>query len=91
MDPTTIFCPNLVRPARGKVGKGYIGIHSRQEQRFVCRQCGKISSATKGTVFYRLRTPSRHCVAGADPPCPWRSTARHRRHLRVRRAHRRCM
>ena len=56
MDPTTIFCPNLACPARGQVGQGNIGIHSRQEQRFVCKQCHKTFTATKGTVFYRLRT-----------------------------------
>jgi transposase-like protein len=56
MDPTTIFCPNLACPARGQVGQGNISIHSRQEQRFVCKQCHKTFTATKGTVFYRLRT-----------------------------------
>ena len=56
MDPTTIFCPNLACPARGQVGQGNIGIHSRQEERFVCKQCHKTFTATKGTVFYRLRT-----------------------------------
>ena len=57
MDPTTIFCPNLACPARGQVGQGNIGIHSRQEQRFFCRQCRKTFTATQGTAFYRLRTP----------------------------------
>ena len=56
MDPTTIFCPNLACPARGQVGQGNIGIHSRQEQRFVCKQCHHTFAATTGTVFYRLRT-----------------------------------
>jgi transposase-like protein len=56
MDPTTKFCPNLACPARGQVGQGNIGIHSRQEQRFVCKQCHTTFTATKGTVFYRLRT-----------------------------------
>jgi transposase-like protein/IS1 family transposase len=56
MDPTTLFCPNLACPARGQVGQDNIGIHSRQEQRFVCKQCHKTFTATKGTVFYRLRT-----------------------------------
>lgn len=56
MDPTTVFCPNLVCPARGRVGRGNINIHSRQEQRFICTQCRKTFAATKGTVFYRLRT-----------------------------------
>jgi transposase-like protein/IS1 family transposase len=56
MDPTTISCPNLACPARGQVGQGNIGIHSRQEQRFICKQCHNTFVATTGTVFYRLRT-----------------------------------
>jgi transposase-like protein len=45
-------------PARGQEGKGNIGIHSRQDKRFICRQCRKTFAETKGTVFYRLRTPA---------------------------------
>src|SRR6266567_1741526 len=56
MDPTTTFCPNGNCPARGQTGQGNIGIHSRKEQRFICHECQKTFSATKGTVFYRLRT-----------------------------------
>jgi transposase-like protein len=56
MDPTTVFCPNLACPARGQTGKGNIGIHARKEQRFICPACDKTFSATKGTVFSRLRT-----------------------------------
>src|SRR5947207_3611620 len=56
MDPTTVFCPNLACPASGQTGKGNIGIHSQQEQRFICHECHKTFSARKGTVFYRLRT-----------------------------------
>jgi IS1 family transposase len=33
-------------------------VHSRKEQRFICRQCGKTFSARAGTAFYRLRTPT---------------------------------
>jgi transposase-like protein len=58
MDPATIFCPNLACPARGQVGQGNIGIHARQHQRFICTQCRKTFAATKGTAFYRLRTPA---------------------------------
>jgi transposase-like protein len=46
----------LACPTRGQVGQGTIGIHSRQEQRFVCQQCHKTFTATNGTVFSRLRT-----------------------------------
>ena len=56
MDPTTTFCPNRNCPARGQTGMGNIGIHSQKEQRFICHECHKTFSATKGTVFYRLRT-----------------------------------
>jgi transposase-like protein len=56
MDPTTVFCPNLACSARGHIGQGNIGIHSQKDQRFICTQCRKTFSATKGTVFYRLRT-----------------------------------
>ncbi len=56
MDPTQAFCPNLDCPARGQRGKGNIGIHSRKERRFRCWQCGKTFAATKGTMWYRLRT-----------------------------------
>jgi hypothetical protein len=34
MDPATVFCPNLKRPARGQTGEGNIRIHSRKDQRF---------------------------------------------------------
>src|SRR2546422_3151669 len=56
MDSTTVFCPNLACPARGQTGQGNIGIHSRQEKRFICTQCRKTFTTTKGTAFYRLRT-----------------------------------
>ena len=56
MDTTTVFCPNLACPARGQTGQGNIGIHSRKDKRFVCTECHKTFSATKGTAFYRLRT-----------------------------------
>ena len=56
MDPTTTFCPNLACPARGQTGQGNIGIHSCKDKRFLCTECHKTFSATKGTAFYRLRT-----------------------------------
>lgn len=56
MDPQTVFCPNWDCPARGQVGRGNIGIHSRKERRYLCRQCHTTFTATKGTMFYRLRT-----------------------------------
>jgi transposase-like protein len=56
MDPTTVCCPNLACPARGQIGQGNIGIHWRQDKRFLCTVCRKTFSATKGTAFDRLRT-----------------------------------
>jgi transposase-like protein len=56
MDPTQTFCPNLECPARGQRGKGNIGIHSRKERRFRCRQCPKTFAATTGTAWYRLHS-----------------------------------
>ena len=56
MDPQTVFCPNSACPASGRIGAGNIGIHSRKEQRYICRECGQTFAETKGTAFYRLRT-----------------------------------
>lgn len=58
MDPTTAFCPNTECPARGQSGKGNIRVHSRKDERYICRQCRKTFAASAGTVFYRLRTPA---------------------------------
>ena len=55
MDPATTFCPNPACAARGQTGQGNIGIHSRKEQRFICTECRKTFTATKGTAMYRLR------------------------------------
>jgi hypothetical protein len=62
MNPTTAFCPNWHCHARGQIGQGNIGIHSRKEQRFICHECRKTFSATTGTVFYRLRTSAETVV-----------------------------
>lgn len=56
MDPKTVFCHNMDCAARGQIGQGNIGVHSRKERRYICHVCRKTFSATKGTVFYRLRT-----------------------------------
>ena len=56
MNPHDIFCPNLDCYARGHVGKGNIGVHSQVEQRYICHECKQTFAATKGTLFYRLRT-----------------------------------
>jgi transposase-like protein len=73
MDPTATFCPNEHCPARGQIGQGNIGIHSRKEQRFVCHACHHTFSARKGTVFYRLHTSAETVVLVVTlraPGCP---------------------
>jgi transposase-like protein len=56
MDLRSVFCPNSDCPARGQIGEGNIGIHSRKEGRYRCRVCGQTFVGRKGTTFYRLRT-----------------------------------
>ena len=51
MNPETIFCPNLECPARDQVGRGNIGVHSPQEHRYICHECGQTFSDRKGTIF----------------------------------------
>ena len=54
MDPLKICCPNVDCPARGHIGKGNLSIHSRKEQRYLCRECGRTFSTRKGTMYFRL-------------------------------------
>lgn len=56
MNPQEEFCQNIDCYARGQIGKGNIRIHSYEEERYVCEECGHTFTATKGTIFYRLRT-----------------------------------
>jgi transposase-like protein len=56
MNPESVFCPNLSCPAKGQRERGNITSHSLQEKRYMCQVCGKTFSATKGSIFYRLRT-----------------------------------
>jgi transposase-like protein len=55
LNPQQTFCPNPECPARGRVAKGNIVIHSQIEQRYRCKLCGKTFSAREGTVFFRAR------------------------------------
>ncbi len=55
MDSHTAFCPSADCPATGQSGQGNIVVHSRQHQRYKCRECGRTFTETKGTPFYRLR------------------------------------
>jgi transposase-like protein len=59
MNPHDIFCPNIECPARGQIGRGNIGVHSREEKRYICDVCQQTFTATKGTIFYRLRTDAK--------------------------------
>jgi len=54
MGPREQFCPNIVCPARGKVGEDNIVVHSRKEARYKCNICGKTFVETIGTPYYRL-------------------------------------
>ena len=54
MDPQQVFCHNPDCPARGKVGRGNIGVHSRKQQRYICHECQRTFTQTKGTLYYRL-------------------------------------
>jgi transposase-like protein/IS1 family transposase len=58
MDLAATFCPNLHCPARGQIGQGNLGIHSRKERRFICKPCRKTFTTTPGPAFYRVRTPT---------------------------------
>src|SRR6267143_3719415 len=75
MDPKTTCCPNLACPARGQRGQGNIGIHSCKDKRFICTECHKTCSVTKGTAFYRLRTSAETVSLVADTHGPRMSTA----------------
>ena len=55
MNPSEEFCPNRACRARGKIGAGNIGIHSRKEGRYRCKCCGKTFSTTRGTAVYRIK------------------------------------
>jgi transposase-like protein len=51
MNPQQQLCPHC--QAKGKDGK--IGIHSRQQQRYRCKQCGRTFSHTHGSAVYGLK------------------------------------
>ena len=65
MDPSKVFCHNPNCPARGKLGRGNIGIHSLKKRRYICHVCGKTfrcsdsnwtKNAAKGLVSRALAT-----------------------------------
>lgn len=72
MNPESVFCLNIDCPAKGQQGKENIGIHSEKDGRYICKVCGQTFTATKGTVFYRLRTDpaiGRSRVGGSGREC----------------------
>jgi len=57
MNPQQLFCPNPVCPSRGQKNQGNIVVHSKKEQRYRCKVCGKTFAHTKETALYRLHKP----------------------------------
>src|SRR5687767_8439981 len=57
MNPSDMFCPHRDGPTRGQTGQGNLRVHSRKERRYGCAACRRTFTATRGTPFYRLRTP----------------------------------
>jgi len=58
MNPSDRFCDQPDCPLRGARGQGNIIGHGQQKRRFLCLACGHAFAASKGTPFYRLRTPA---------------------------------
>jgi len=56
MNPKQVFCLNNDCAAKGQIGKGNISIHSHKKKQYMCEVCNKTFTATKGTIFYRLKT-----------------------------------
>ena len=57
MDPRQRFCHNERCWAYGRAAEGHIVVHSKKEQRYRCKRCGRTFSATKGTALYRMHKP----------------------------------
>ena len=54
------FCPNEACTEYGKPQEGQIrktGKTKKGVQRYECKKCGQTFTETKGTIFYRKRTP----------------------------------
>lgn len=62
MNPQDIFCPNLSCPARGQINRDNIGVHRQVEARYICHECKQTFAATKGTLFYRLKTDAKQVM-----------------------------
>ena len=59
--PEGLYCPNPDCPLFGQEADSQLDRHSyygpNRTTQYLCRACGKTFSETKGTFFYRLRTP----------------------------------
>jgi transposase-like protein len=59
--PDGLYCPNPDCALFGKEEEGQLDRHAyygpERTTQYLCRACGKTFSETKGTFFYRLRTP----------------------------------
>ena len=58
--PVGSFCPNQTCADYGQAKANHIiqfGKTSKGVQRYRCRTCGQTFTATRGTLFYRRRTP----------------------------------
>jgi len=58
MNPQSVFCPNIKCHAKGQQDKENIKVHSQAKKRYNCTECDTTFSASKGTLFYRLKTDS---------------------------------
>lgn len=62
------FCPNEVCPDYGKLQNDQqpnvinFGTTKKGRQRYKCKSCGKTFTETKGTLFYRRRTPEAEII-----------------------------
>ena len=62
------FCPNEVCPDYGKLQSERqdkiikFGKTKAGRQRYECKTCGKTFTETKGTLFYRRRTPEEEII-----------------------------
>lgn len=52
MRPEQVVCPNSACDATGR-----IGVHSRNERRYICHACKRTFADTSGTLLYRLKQP----------------------------------
>ena len=62
MNPQSLFCLNLNCPSRGVQNAGNLVVHDSLTQRYRCKRCQTTFVATKGTLFYRLKTDPKTVV-----------------------------